>query len=69
MPIKVPSQEDVTFEAFVRGSGERITINNEELIRITPSANPDQVNVLRLPELIGKFLKMTYIHLNTDFLR
>jgi hypothetical protein len=57
MPIEVPSQQDVTFEAFVRDTGEKITINDEEIIRVTPSANPDEVNVLRLPELIiGRFM-------------
>ena len=62
MPIKVPTQQVVTFEAFVRGTEESITINNKGVFPITPRDNPDEVvTVLKLPELIGMFIDLLQV--------
>ena len=53
MPIKVPTQEDVIFEAFVRETGEKITINDQDIFPITPRDSGDEATILRVPELIG----------------
>ena len=61
MSIKVPSQKGVRFEAFLRGTEENIEINDKDMISITPSASPNDVNVLRLPDLIGMLSNMNYM--------
>jgi hypothetical protein len=61
MPIKVPTQQVVTFEAFVRGTEESITINNKGVFPIIPRDNPDEVTVLKLPELIGMFIDLLQV--------
>ena len=55
MPIKVPTQEDVIFQAFVRETGEKITINGQDIFPITPRDSGDEATILRVPELIGLF--------------
>jgi hypothetical protein len=56
MSIKVLTQEDITFEAFVRETGEKITINGQDVFTITPRDSAGESTVLRLPELIGMFI-------------
>ena len=53
MSIKVLTEQDVTFEAFVRETGEKITINDQDMFTITPRDSPGEPTVLSLPELIG----------------
>ena len=55
MPIKVPTQEDVIFQAFVRETGEKITINGQDIFPVTPRDSGDEATILRVPELIGLF--------------
>ncbi|CAB4011013.1 Glyco X precursor, partial [Paramuricea clavata] len=53
MSIKVLTQQDVTFEAFVRETEEKITINGQDMFTITPRDSPGEPIVLNLPELIA----------------
>ena len=55
LTVKVLSQEDVTFEAFVAKTGEKITINGQFVFSITPQESRDVVTVLRVPEFLGMF--------------
>jgi hypothetical protein len=56
MSIKVLTQQDVTFEAFVRETVEKITINDQDMFTITPRDSPGEPTVLSLPELIGMYV-------------
>ena len=53
LTIKVPTQQDVTFEAFVKESGERISVNGKDAYSITPRENSKKATVLRIPEFSG----------------
>jgi FMN-dependent NADH-azoreductase len=55
MSIKVLTQEDVTFETFVRETGKKITINGQDVFTITTRGNAGEPTVLRISELIGMF--------------
>ena len=56
MSIKLPSQQAATFEAFVKETGEKIKVNGQDAVPIIARDNPDEVNELRLPEvIIGMF--------------
>ena len=53
LTVKVPTQEDVTFEAFVRRTGERITVNDRVIYSMTPRDGLTDATVLRIPESPG----------------
>ena len=55
MSIEVTAPQDVTFEAFVRETGEKITLNGQDEFPITPRDNKDEATILRVPDLIGLF--------------
>lgn len=53
MTVEVPSQQDATFEAFVKETGERISVNGKDMYSITPRENSKKATVLRIPEFSG----------------
>lgn len=55
MSIEVTTPQDVTFEAFVRETEEKITLNGQDEFPITPRDSKDEVTILRVPDLIGLF--------------
>jgi len=53
LAVKVPTQQDVRFEAIVRETGERITINDRKIYFMTPRDDSTEATVLQIPESPG----------------
>ncbi|XP_028402030.1 uncharacterized protein LOC114524971 [Dendronephthya gigantea] len=49
MAIRVPTREDVTFEAALE-AGEQISVNGKDVFLVTPRENPKKVTVLTVPD-------------------
>ena len=54
MSIKVATEQDASFEAFVKGTEERIPINGENIYPVKPQDNADEATLLVIPESVGK---------------
>lgn len=67
MSIELPTQQVAAFEAFVRKTGEKIKINDLDVVRIQARDNRDEVNELQLPEVVGMYF-LKYFYILTAFL-
>ena len=53
LTVKVGTQRDVKFEAFVKGTGERITVNDRDTYFMSPTEERGEATVLQIPESPG----------------
>ena len=67
MSIELPTQQVAAFEAFVRKTGEKIKINDLDVVRIQARNNRDEVNELQLPEVVGMYFLKYFLYINCIF--